>query len=113
MSAFDGCNLSEWINDVRMGFWGSIMRFLVVINWVLHVVWNRQVARFVPKGMCQIQTQSSREGTPQSPINSDKSCNFKTPYVTLSAKTSLMLGVHKAGFRREGHIICTNLAIRK
>ena len=25
-------------------------------------------------------------------------------YVTLSAKTSLMLGVHKAGFRREGHI---------
>ena len=23
--------------------------------------------------------------------------------VTLSAKTSLMLGVHKAGFRREGH----------
>ena len=24
--------------------------------------------------------------------------------VTLSAKTSLMLGVHKAGFRREGHI---------
>ena len=27
-------------------------------------------------------------------------------YVTLSAKTSLMLGVHKAGFRREGHISC-------
>ena len=24
--------------------------------------------------------------------------------MTLSAKTSLMLGVHKAGFRREGHI---------
>ena len=26
-------------------------------------------------------------------------------YVTLSAKTSLMLGVHKAGFRREAHIL--------
>ena len=26
-------------------------------------------------------------------------------YVSLSAKTSLMLGVHKAGFRREAHII--------
>ena len=25
--------------------------------------------------------------------------------VTLSAKTSLMLGVHKAGFRREGHFL--------
>ena len=25
-------------------------------------------------------------------------------FVTLSAKTSLMQGVHKAGFRREGHI---------
>ena len=24
-------------------------------------------------------------------------------YVTLSVKTSLMLEVHKAGFRREGH----------
>ena len=27
--------------------------------------------------------------------------------MTLSAKTSLMLGVHKAGFRREGHICKT------
>ena len=27
-----------------------------------------------------------------------------TIYVTRSAKTSLTLGVHKAGFRREGHI---------
>ena len=28
---------------------------------------------------------------------------YFTNIVTLSAKTSLMLGVHKAGFRREGH----------
>ena len=28
---------------------------------------------------------------------------FHYSFVTLSAKTSLMLGVHKAGFRREGH----------
>ena len=28
----------------------------------------------------------------------------RAKYVTLSAKTSLMLGVHKAGFRKEGHI---------
>ena len=35
-------------------------------------------------------------------------------YVTLSAKTSLMLGVHKAGFRREAHIyvITFNVMIR-
>ena len=30
----------------------------------------------------------------------------------LSAKTSLMLGVHKAGFRREGHIILFNVQIK-
>ena len=28
--------------------------------------------------------------------------------MTLSAKTSLMLGVHKAGFRREGHNLWFN-----
>ena len=29
--------------------------------------------------------------------------------VTLSAKTSLMLEEHKAGFRKEGHILCSGL----
>ena len=32
--------------------------------------------------------------------------------VTLSAKTSLMLGVHKAGFRREGHILYMKSAMK-
>ena len=31
--------------------------------------------------------------------------------VTLSAKTSLMLGVHKAGFRREGQLLMNHILL--
>ena len=33
--------------------------------------------------------------------------------MTLSAKTSLMLGVHKAGFRREGHNISFQWCLKR